>query len=95
MLSCWHNIKKLKTLTLIGLSANPTDMNHLKPFLAAGAAQHLTALVLGDHQGLSFLSDGALEGLGNLLGPVGKIRVLDLSGCIELTNAGEYVRIQL
>lgn len=89
ILSCCHSLTALQTLTLIGLSVNPNGSSSLNPFLAAGAALTLTSLVLGDQQGLSFLSDGALEGLGELLGPLGRIRVLDLSGCIESTDIGE------
>lgn len=89
MLACWHSLRRLERLTLIGLSFTAAYAHHLTAFLQAGAASSLTSLVLGDQQGLNFLSDAALEGLGRLLGPAGKLQVLDLSGCIELTDAGE------
>ncbi|WIA29665.1 hypothetical protein OEZ86_012149 [Tetradesmus obliquus] len=88
VLACWHSLRRLERLTLIGLSFTAADAHHLTAFLQAGAASSLTSLVLGDQQGLNFLSDAALEGLGRLLGPAGKLQVLDLSGCIELTDAG-------
>jgi hypothetical protein len=78
----------LERLTLIGLAFAAADAHHLTAFLQAGPCSSLTSLVLGDQQGLNFLSDKALEGLGRLLNPAGKLRVLDLSGCIELTDAG-------
>lgn len=89
MLACWHSLQQLHSLGLIGLAFTAADTSHLTAFLAAGSAATLTSLVLGDQQGLSFLSDNALEGLGSLLGPSCRLKVLDLSGCIELTDAGE------
>eukprot|EP00882_Tetradesmus_deserticola_P027382 GHRQ01030288.1.p1 GENE.GHRQ01030288.1~~GHRQ01030288.1.p1 ORF type:complete len:130 (-),score=53.52 GHRQ01030288.1:611-1000(-) len=89
VLACWHSLRCLERLTLIGLTFTAADVHHIVDFLTAGACSGLTSLVLGDRQGLNFLSDRALEGLGRLLGPAGKLRVLDLSGCIELTDAGE------
>lgn len=88
MVSAWHSLQQLQSLALIGLSFKAADAPHLTAFLAAGSAATLTSLILGDQQGLSFLSDAALQGLGDLLSPSCNLRVLDLSGCIELTDAG-------
>ena len=111
MVSSWHSLQQLQHLALIGLSVTAQDAPALTAFLAAGAAVTLTSLILGDQQGLSFLSDAALDGLGALLSSSGScggsrggssssscgssssssrgLRVLDLSGCIEITDAGE------
>lgn len=98
VVSNWHSLQQLRSLSLIGLSFTAADAPALPAFLAAasagaGAAGTLTSLLLGDQQGLSFLSDSALQGLGGLLGgPSGcRLQVLDLSGCIELTDAGRCV----
>lgn len=88
MLASWHSLTRLQQLTLVGLAFSAADTHHLHSFLAVGAAASLTSLVLGDQQGLNFLGDRALEGLGQLLGPQRKLKVLDLSGCIELTDQG-------
>jgi hypothetical protein len=75
VVSNWHPLRQLRSLALIGLAFTAADASAL-------------ALIMGDQQGLSFLSDAALEGLGELMRPGGRLQLLDLSGCIELTDAG-------
>jgi hypothetical protein len=88
VVSNWHPLRQLRSLALIGLAFTAADASALAAFLAAGSAVTVTSLILGDQQGLSFLSDAALEGLGELMRPGGRLQLLDLSGCIELTDAG-------
>jgi hypothetical protein len=101
VVSSWHSLQQLQHLALIGLSVTAQDAPALTAFLAAGSAVTLTSLILGDQQGLSFLSDAALDGLGALLSSSSScgsssssrgLLVLDLSGCIEITDAGERAR---
>lgn len=88
-MSCWHTLQQLQSLALIRLAFTAADAPALAAFLAAGSAATLTSLILGDHQGLSFLSDEALQDLGELMLPSSsRLQHLDLSGCIELTDAG-------
>jgi hypothetical protein len=89
VVSCWHPLQQLQSLALIGLAFTAADAPALAAFLAAGSAATLTSLILGDQQGLSFLSDDALQGLGGLMQRSSRLQHLDLSGCIELTDAGE------
>eukprot|EP00775_Hariotina_reticulata_P011095 gene11095-11249_t len=88
VVSYWHGLTQLRSLSLINVCYVATDATCLYNFLAAGAAANLTSLVLGNSQGLSFLSDNVLQGLGQLLGPHKALKVLDLSGCIDVTDAG-------
>lgn len=89
VVSHWHPLQQLHTLALIGLAFTAADAPALSAFLAAGSAVTLTSLILGDQQGLSFLSDAALQGLGDSMAlGAPRLQNLDLSGCIELTDAG-------
>lgn len=93
VVSYWHGLTQLRSLSLINVCYVATDATCLYNFLAAGAAANLTSLVLGNSQGLSFLSDNVLQGLGQLLGPHKALKVLDLSGCIDVTDAGEVMAV--
>lgn len=77
VLASWHSLHQLASLALIGLAVAAADAHHLPAFLAAGPGISLTSLQLGDSQGLTFLSDSALQGVGALLAPALSLRRLE------------------
>lgn len=95
VVSHWHPLQQLHTLALIGLAFTAADAPALSAFLAAGSAVTLNSLTLGDQQGLSFLNDAALQGLGDSMARGARLQNLDLSGCIELTDAGRCLLLLL
>ncbi|GBF95996.1 hypothetical protein Rsub_08811 [Raphidocelis subcapitata] len=86
VLSSWHALR-LESLTLVGLTATPADVSALADLLAAGCGEGLTRLVLGDACSLSFVPDAAIGAALCACSPRA-LRRLDLSGSLELTDAG-------
>jgi hypothetical protein len=80
-------LSRLRSLVLVGLSCTPADGHLLAPLLAGGAGACLTRVVLGDGCRLTLLGD---EVLRSAVAPYcSRLQVLDLSGCMDITSAGE------
>jgi hypothetical protein len=80
-------LSRLRSLVLVGLSCTPADGHLLAPLLAGGAGACLTRLVLGDGCRLTLLGDEVLRAA--VAPHCSRLQVLDLSGCMDITSAGE------
>lgn len=87
----WHGLRNLSSLTLISL-AFPEDSAELAAMLASGCGAQLTQLVLGDNMTLSFIRDVAVQAVPS---HCKSLKLLDVSGCMELTDAGGWVGLLL
>ncbi|KIY98511.1 hypothetical protein MNEG_9454 [Monoraphidium neglectum] len=86
VLGSWTALR-LTSMELVGLSCGPPDAGALAAMLGAGCGATLQRLVLGDARTLSFVPDLAVAAALRACSP-SALRHLDLSGCLEVTDAG-------